>query len=729
MTDLLENLSGHVDELLRYYQLGARNFKRVTLSQARFTKVALVKADFCNSNFAGAEFKDVDLSQAIFRRADLSLSKITSSNLSHADLREVNLENANIKEANLQDANLDRANLHQASLIDNNLQGVNLEQALLKGANLAYTNLQKANLTLANLTLANLAGADLSFANLHRTILKDAIYNETTRFPDGFDPNLAGMKITDLDATQSCEQLLERYRLGERNFRRITLTEACLGKVNLSGSDLIGADLTRADLSYANLQGAILVGAELGHATAEGADLTGVDLSRANLDLIQFKQGSLASANLDRSTFVGANLANTDLSGTSLEQASLMGANLSNVNLSNANLSNANLTEVNLTGANLRGANLSTATLNGTVLIGVLQNKNTCWPDDFQPVGTGVQSSDRSIKETDKWPSLSSSKLPAPTQQPTPTPSLGKTVSFSAEPVETDDFLQSSFTIKPALYLAFMLLSFATLGGGGYFIHTLLQQTSKLSDETELRISATDISAEESDAASMLIENIFGEQPADERFKHAAERYRNGQLDEAIVLLNSIPENSSDYNLAQDTVNVWQLESDRRYSTLARKELDSQNPLQSPSIAEKPLDLPTSLLNEPLLPEVEQLEYYLNSVATNSWLRGKIATALRSDEFPSKAESMSEVHSSSVSEPSRPQVDPETVPNGTKGLMNWPDGLAMRSEPGGAYIGGIPFNETVTILELSGDGRWQRVRRDRNGLEGWVKAGNIVTIQ
>ncbi|MGK7907287.1 MAG: pentapeptide repeat-containing protein [Synechococcus sp.] len=783
MKDLYKSLSEHVDELLGYYELGARNFRRVTLSQARLSNVGLVNADFSNSNFASAEFENVDLSQAVFRGSDLSNTKILSSNLSQADLQEVDLENANICDANLQDANLVRANLSEASLIDSNLQGVDLGQAHLKGANLADTNLKKANLTLANLSLANLVGADLNRANLDRTILKDAIYSETTRFPEEFDPVQAGMKIVDPATTKACLQLLERYRLGERNFRRIMLTEACLGKVDLSGSDFTGADLTRADLSYANLQGAIFVGAELGQATAEGADLTGVDLSRANLDRIQFKQSCLASANLDRATFIGANLAKTNLSGTSLEQASLMGGNLSNANLSNAKLRYANLTEVNLTGANLSGADLSTATLNGTVLKDAHQNKNTRWPEGFEPASVGVRSSDRSIKETDELPSLSSSELPAPTQKPTPSLSSGKTISFSAKPVETDDFPQRSFTLKPAVYLAFVLLSVATLGGSGYFIHTLLQQTSTVSDETEPRISSTDISTEESDTESMPIENIFGDRPSDERFQRAADRYRNGQLDEAIALLKLIPENNQDFNLAQDTVSVWQLESDRRFIELARQELDNQNwqaaveatelivndawkaqallladeahyrlalealdrgnlekakltansisdevrqkeiltaigmqptvenPPETPSIADNPLELSTSLLDESKIPEIAQLE-----------------ALLRSDDPDPEVESNSEDNSTAESKSNPPHVAPNTVSIGEKGRMIWPDGLAMLSEPRGAYIGGIPFNETVTILELSGDGRWQRVRRDRNGQEGWVKAGNIATV-
>ncbi|MEM9567346.1 MAG: SH3 domain-containing protein, partial [Cyanobacteria bacterium P01_E01_bin.34] len=62
------------------------------------------------------------------------------------------------------------------------------------------------------------------------------------------------------------------------------------------------------------------------------------------------------------------------------------------------------------------------------------------------------------------------------------------------------------------------------------------------------------------------------------------------------------------------------------------------------------------------------------------------------------------------------------------GRVTWPQGLAMRSAPSldSTYVGGIPFDGAATILERSDDGRWQRVRQESTGLEGWVKAGNIA---
>jgi hypothetical protein len=81
----------------------------------------------------------------------------------------------------------------------------------------------------------------------------------------------------------SGQELIRRYRKGERSFPKANLCEANLRgadlrKVNLSGADLAGVNLERANLCQANLEEANLFQASLG-----GADLRRANLSRANL--------------------------------------------------------------------------------------------------------------------------------------------------------------------------------------------------------------------------------------------------------------------------------------------------------------------------------------------------------------------------------------------------------------------------------------------------------------
>ena len=56
-------------------------------------------------------------------------------------------------------------------------------------------------------------------------------------------------------------------------------------------------------------------------------------------------------------------------------------------------------------------------------------------------------------------------------------------------------------------------------------------------------------------------------------------------------------------------------------------------------------------------------------------------------------------------------------------------GLVVRDAPGsdGASIGGVDFNERVTVLETDADSTWQKIQLS-NGQEGWVRAGNVEKV-
>ena len=76
--------------------------------------------------------------------------------------------------------------------------------------------------------------------------------------------------------------------------------------------------------------------------------------------------------------------------GADLRRADLFGADLEGADLSGADLNEANLYEADLSGADLGGADLGGALLSGVNLIGARANKNTTWPDGFDPVAAGV---------------------------------------------------------------------------------------------------------------------------------------------------------------------------------------------------------------------------------------------------------------------------------------------------------------------------------------------------
>jgi hypothetical protein len=111
------------------------------------------------------------------------------------------LNNYNITNITLTEAFLSDAYLVKADLMEADLAGADLREAYLMDADLTNANLIGANLMGADLTDANLTGADLTSAdirdaklraNLSGANLKTAIYDEMTKWPEGFDPEKAG---------------------------------------------------------------------------------------------------------------------------------------------------------------------------------------------------------------------------------------------------------------------------------------------------------------------------------------------------------------------------------------------------------------------------------------------------------------------------------------------------------------------------------------------------------
>lgn len=65
-------------------------------------------------------------------------------------------------------------------------------------------------------------------------------------------------------------------------------------------------------------------------------------------------------------------------------------------------------------------------------------------------------------------------------------------------------------------------------------------------------------------------------------------------------------------------------------------------------------------------------------------------------------------------------------PGGFEGRVTYSNGLVLRDSAsrGAATIGGVEFNEKVTVLETSADNEWQKIRT-KNDRDGWIRAGNI----
>jgi uncharacterized protein YjbI with pentapeptide repeats len=127
---------------------------------------------------------------SVNENANLEGAELQGAELQGADLRWSKLYRADLQWANLYRADLEGADLRWSKLRWSKLQGADLRWADLQGADLEDAHLQGADLQRADLEEAHLRGAKLQGANLQW-----ATYSLRTKFPAGFDPEDAGMRL------------------------------------------------------------------------------------------------------------------------------------------------------------------------------------------------------------------------------------------------------------------------------------------------------------------------------------------------------------------------------------------------------------------------------------------------------------------------------------------------------------------------------------------------------
>ncbi|MDP9869150.1 MULTISPECIES: pentapeptide repeat-containing protein [Streptosporangium] len=135
-------------------------------------RVVLPKA-----NLASARLQDVDL-----HFSDLTESSLVGVDLTRADLTGVRLAGAILPDAVL----------YQADLRDAVLTGIIAEGIDLRATDLSKADLRNANLCGARLDYSDLRGATLSGAVLTGASLKRVVFDESTVWPDGFEPSSIG---------------------------------------------------------------------------------------------------------------------------------------------------------------------------------------------------------------------------------------------------------------------------------------------------------------------------------------------------------------------------------------------------------------------------------------------------------------------------------------------------------------------------------------------------------
>jgi len=187
---------------------------------------------------------------------------------------------------------------------------------------------------------------------------------------------LAGISLALVD--------VENGDLSEADMHRVDLERANLSGANLSGANLIAAKLNFTNFHGARFlnthvlkavfSGAILKGADLGHAvglTCEQIGSAVIDESTRLPDYISLagsSESTFKCINLNKGK--GVDLSRVNLAGTYLRDVDLRKSNLSRANFEKAILSNKFFQNADLGHANLKGANLSFSYFNDANLTG-----------------------------------------------------------------------------------------------------------------------------------------------------------------------------------------------------------------------------------------------------------------------------------------------------------------------------------------------------------------------
>jgi uncharacterized protein YjbI with pentapeptide repeats/membrane protein implicated in regulation of membrane protease activity len=164
----------------------------ISLSRTALAGATLTGAHLERALLSGANLEGADLFKAHLNAADLEGANLRNAGLLLASLNDTVLWGVNAEGARLYGASLEGAALKGANLKSAGLTGANLKDAGLHSADLSGADLTGANLEGAGLEGANLEGANLQGANMRGAVMLNALYDETTIWPNGFDAAAQG---------------------------------------------------------------------------------------------------------------------------------------------------------------------------------------------------------------------------------------------------------------------------------------------------------------------------------------------------------------------------------------------------------------------------------------------------------------------------------------------------------------------------------------------------------
>ncbi len=135
------------------------------------------------THLRGINLEGRDLAAFYLRGKNISDARLSSADLCLANLIGTDLEESELSVAAMRRATLIEADMRRAVLWRADLEGATLVKADLQGAIMVHANLRHADLF-----KADLRGADLRYAQIDGADFGEAVYDASTKWPQGVNP-------------------------------------------------------------------------------------------------------------------------------------------------------------------------------------------------------------------------------------------------------------------------------------------------------------------------------------------------------------------------------------------------------------------------------------------------------------------------------------------------------------------------------------------------------------
>jgi uncharacterized protein YjbI with pentapeptide repeats len=190
---------------LSHFDLSGSKIHQANLDNANLSSANLTECSIINSSFKGA-----NLNNAILDRAQMQGCEFNNSTMIKASLRQVSVRMCRFEKSILHEANFFKGDLqarNQANLFNSDLQAPE-EYSSDDEETVYYPNLfigadlSGANLTKACMNRTALQGAVLTSSVIKECSFHKAVYDIRTKWPEQFQPQLAGAVRSLIPATE-----------------------------------------------------------------------------------------------------------------------------------------------------------------------------------------------------------------------------------------------------------------------------------------------------------------------------------------------------------------------------------------------------------------------------------------------------------------------------------------------------------------------------------------------